>query len=107
MDVRGYCDRLEHQLTEWKARLYDVVRIVDGLSDAQKESVYPTIRGLHDIVGDIDAELEQLRTACPSDWSPNRQMVDQKMAELHETLKALSRKIDGPLVPDSLAWVSE
>jgi len=107
MDVYSYCDKLERQLTEWKARLTDVVRIVDGLSNAQKESTYPTIRGLHNIVSEIDAELEQLRTACPSDWSPNRRTVEKKMAALHETLKALSRQLDGPLVPDSLSWLSE
>jgi hypothetical protein len=107
MDVKTYCDRLEQQLTEWKARLYDVIRIVDGLSNARKESVYPTIRGLHDIVGEIDTELEELRTACPSDWSPNRQTVEKKMTALHDTLRALSDKVDGPLVPDTHAWVSE
>lgn len=107
MDLHSYCDQLERQLREWKSRLNEVVAIVDGFSDARKESVYPTIRGLHGMVAEIDAELDHLRTACPSDWTPNRRMVEQKMAALHETLKTLSRKVDGPLVPDSLAWVSD
>jgi hypothetical protein len=28
------------------------------------------------------------------------------MQELYETLKALSQKVKGPLIPDSLSWVS-
>jgi len=107
MDVRSYCDKLDRQLTEWKARLYDVIRIVDGLPDSRKESAYPTIRDLHGIVSEIDAELEHLRNACPSDWSPNRRTVDRKMIALQENLSALSRKVGGPLVPDSLSWISE
>jgi hypothetical protein len=105
MDVSVYCDTLEKQLSEWKARLYDVIHIVDKLSEGEKETVYPSIRGLHSIVEEIDSEVEQLRTACPADWSPNRQTIDDKMAELQQTLKNLSQNVGGPVIPDSLSWV--
>ena len=107
MDVSAYCDTLEKQLSGWKAQLYDVIRIVDKLTVENKETVYPSIRGLHSIVDEIDSEVEQLRTVCPADWSPNRQNLDTKMAELQQTLKNLSDDIGGPLIPDSLAWVSD
>ena len=107
MEVSAYCDTLEKQLSGWKSQLYDVIRIVDKLSDENKETVYPSIRGLHTIVDEIDSEVEQLRTACPADWSPNRQNIDSKMAELQQTLKNLSEDVDGPVIPDSLAWVSK
>ena len=105
MDVSAYCDTLEEQLAGWKAKLYDVLRVVDNLSDENKETVYPSIRGLHSIVDEIDSEVEQLRSACPADWSPNRQNIDGKMAELQQTLKNLSENIGGPVIPDSLSWV--
>lgn len=107
MDVSDYCDTLEKQLSGWKARLYDVIRIVDKLADENKDTVYPTIQGLHSIVDEIDSEVDQLRTACPADWSPNRKNIDTKMAELQQTLKTLSEDVGGPLIPDSLAWVSD
>jgi len=84
-----------------------VIRTVDKLADENKETAYPSIRGLHAIVDEIDSEVEQLRTACPADWSPNRQNIDDKMAELQQTLKNLSEDVGGPLIPDSLAWVSD
>jgi hypothetical protein len=90
MDVSAYCDTLEEQLSGWKAKLYDVIRIVDNL---------------YSIVDEIDSEVEQLRTACPADWSPNRQNIDGKMAELQQTLKNLSEDVGGPVIPDSLSWV--
>ena len=107
MDVGAYCDTLEKQLAEWKARLYDVIHIVDKLSEGEKETVSPSIRALHSIVEEIDSEVEQLRTACPADWSPNRQSIDDNMAELQQTLKKLSQKVGGPVIPDSLSWVSD
>ena len=107
MEVSAYCDTLEKQLSEWKAKLYDVIRIVDKLTDENKETVYPSIRGLHSIVDEIDSEVEQLRTACPADWSPNRQNLDAKMTELQQALKNISTDVGGPMIPDSLAWVSD
>ncbi len=107
MDVNSYCDSLDKQLRGWKATIYDVIRIADKWSAADKESIYPSIRGLHTVVEEIDTELESLRTACPADWSPNRRSIEEKMTELQQTLKKLSEKVDGPLIPDSLSWVSE
>jgi hypothetical protein len=107
MDATAYCDRLEEHLTGWKAKLYDVIRIVDRLPAKEKETVFSSIRGLHAIVDQIDDEVEQLRTACPADWSPNRLNLDSKMAELQQSLKNLSDSVGGPVIPDSLAWVSK
>ena len=106
MDSQAYCDRLDSQLVAWKATIYDTIRIVDRLPPVEKEMAFGSIRNLHAILDEIDVELEQLRTACPADWSPNRRTIDQKMGDLHATLKMLSQKIKGPLIPDSLAWVS-
>lgn len=107
MDTEAYCDRLDRQLVAWKAKIYDAMRIVDRLPPAEKEMAFASIRNLHATLDEIDSQLEQLRTACPADWSPNRRTIDQKMGDLHATLKELSKKINGPLIPDSLAWVSE
>ena len=107
MDVKSYCDILQRQLTAWKAKIYDVIHVVDKLPDVEKDHVVPSIRSLHAIVEEIDTQLEQLIVACPADWSPNRQTIDDKMSELQQTLKALSEKVGGPLIPDSLSWVSE
>ena len=107
MDATAYCDTLEEHLTKWKAKLYDAIRIVDRLPEAEKETAFPSIQGLYSIVDQIDAEVEQLRSACPADWSPNRQNLDAKMAQLQQSLKNLSENVGGPVIPDSLAWVSK
>jgi hypothetical protein len=107
MDLNSYCDTLERQLLGWKGKIYDVIRVVEGLPAAQKEAAFPSIRSLNGIVDQIDVQLEQLRTACPADWSPNRMSIDAKLSELQRTLKKLSDEVHGPLIPDSLSWVSQ
>ena len=107
MDVNLYCNNMENQLVNWKAKIYDVILVVDGLPASEKEAVFPSVRSLHNIVEEINNELERLKTACPADWSPSRNVIDDRMSELHTTLKKLSEKVGGPLIPDSLLWVSE
>jgi hypothetical protein len=107
MDVNSYCDRLEQYLTNWKSKIYDVIRLVDRLPNSEKETAFSSIRDLHSVVDEIDQQMEMLRSACPADWSPNRRTIDQKMSELQQTLSKLSERVGGPLIPDSLSWVSE
>ena len=107
MNIISYCDTLGRQLTEWKAKIYDVIRRVDALPANEKEAIFPSIRSLNSIIEEINGELEQLKSACPADWMPNRNNIDGKMSELRATLKNLSEKVGDPLIPDSLSWVSK
>jgi len=106
MDVKSYCDILENQLTGWKSNINDVVVVVDQLPDSEKEKVFSSIQSLHAVVEEIDGQLDQLMTSCPEDWTANRQTVDSKMSDLKQTLHNLSEEVGGPLIPDSLSWVS-
>ena len=107
MNIVSYCDTLERQLTDWKAKIYDVIRRVDALPANEKEAIFPSIRSLNSIVEEINCELEQLKKTCPADWLPNRDTIDSKMSELRMTLINLSEKVGDPLIPDSLSWVSK
>jgi hypothetical protein len=106
MESTSYCDMLERQLTAWKSKIREVIRLADHLTTGEREAVTPSTRSLHAMVGEIDFQLALLKTACPADWLPQRRAVDDKMRELQETLKKLSDRVHGPLIPDSLSWVS-
>ena len=107
MDVKSYCDTLENQLASWRSNINDVVGVVNELPDAEKERVFSSIRSLHAVVEEIDGQLDQLMTECPEDWSSSRQVIDSKMNDLKQTLHNLSERVGGPLIPDSLSWVSQ
>jgi hypothetical protein len=106
MDVRDYCNRMDKQLSGWKDYIGEVTQATNRLPAGQRQALAPMIDRLQPLLKAIDSELELLKTSCPADWSPQRRSVDDNLRELHDTLKKLSEKAHGPLVPDSLAWVS-
>ncbi|MEW6221640.1 MAG: hypothetical protein AB1634_19200 [Thermodesulfobacteriota bacterium] len=82
MEVRDYCRNLDAELTGWKARLYDVVRQLDQRSTGDKEKVYTQINALHIVMTELEDRIDQLRVACPTEWSPQRKEIGEKIADL-------------------------
>lgn len=77
MDVKDYCGAMGTELTAWKAKMYDITRRLDKLGTAEREKILPNVEDLHILIEDIGARIEQLRTECPSEWSPEKQAIDQ------------------------------
>ena len=77
MDVQDYCKGMETEMTAWKAKLYDVMRKVDGLGSAEKEKVLPNIEDLHMLLEEMTDRVEKLKTECPSDWSPEKKNIEE------------------------------
>lgn len=77
MDVKDYCKGMETEMTAWKAKLYDVMRKVDGLGSADKEKVLPNITDLHMLLEEMTERVERLKTECPSDWSPDKKNLEE------------------------------
>jgi hypothetical protein len=106
MDVREYCSKMDRQLSGWKAYIDEVIQAARGLPASEGTALAPMIARLQPLLSAIEAELELLKSSCPADWAPQRRQVDERMQELYDTLKTLSQKVKGPLIPDSLSWVS-
>ena len=76
MDVKDYCKGMETEMTAWKAKLYDVMRKVDGLGSAEREKILPNIEDLHMLLEEMSDRVEKLKTECPSDWSPVKKEIE-------------------------------
>lgn len=77
MDVKDFCQGIESEMTAWKAKLYDVMRKVDRLGSAEKEKVLTNVEDLHMLLEEMSDRVNQLRTECPSDWSPLKKEVEK------------------------------
>ena len=77
MNVTDYCKNMEMEMTTWKAKLYDVTRKVDKLGSAEKEKILANVEDLHMLLEEISSRVENLRTECPSDWSPMKKDIDE------------------------------
>ncbi len=104
MDAKSYCDTINHQLTGWKATIYDAILATKKLKEADKEKVQPVLDSLNGIVAELNKNLEHLRTECPADWSPQKRTIDSKLDELRKEFDQLSEKMDA-VMPDTTAWV--
>ncbi len=100
-DVKDYCEQTYKRLVGLKAGLYDVMTKAGTVSDAVHSEAVGKLRSL---VEGIEAGLDELTNQCPSDWSPNKKELDNRMEALAKTLGQMADKV-GVALPDTTAWV--
>ena len=86
MDVKDYCRNVEMELTSWKAKLYDVIRKVDAMPTGSKQKMSQQIEGFHMIMTELDDRIDQLRTECPAEWSPQQKEILGRIDDLANRL---------------------
>ena len=84
MDVKDYCKNVDIELNAWRAKLYNVMRQMDGLPTGDKQRIHEQLDGLHIIVNELDERIDQLRTRCPTEWAPQKTEIKSKIAELED-----------------------
>ena len=77
MEAKDFCSAMESEMTSWKAKMYDAMRKIDQLGTAEKEKMLMNIQDLNMLMDDMAKRIEQLRTECPSDWSPIKKELEQ------------------------------
>ena len=82
MKVKDYCQNVDMELTGWKAKIYNVMRQMDTLPTSDKQRMYEQVNGLHIIMTELDDRIDELRTSCPTEWSPVRDEIKGKIADL-------------------------
>jgi predicted nuclease with TOPRIM domain len=82
MDVTSYCNALRQDLTVWKAKIYDIIRALDKMSQGEKQKVASSVNRLHNVVDNIESEIIKLEKECPTDWSPEKVELQKRFKEL-------------------------
>jgi hypothetical protein len=101
IDVKAYCDSSYKRLVGLKAGLYDIMTKTEAVNDSTHIEALNQLKKLFQV---IQEGIDQLRNECPSDWSPNKKDLDNKMEELLTTLGNLAEKHRVNL-PDTTAWI--
>jgi hypothetical protein len=95
MDVMDYCKAMEMEMTAWKAKLYDTMRKIDKLGSAEKEHILPNMQDLHIYLKEMEDRVAQLKTECPTEWSPVKQEIDKGTVDMRgkyeETMDAIGK----------------
>jgi len=82
MELKDFCKGLEHELTGWKAKLFDMQRKIDTLSSADKQRMLANTEDLRMLVVEVDDRIDRLRTECPTDWDGYRAEIEESYATI-------------------------
>jgi hypothetical protein len=82
MDSKSYCETVTHELTAWKAKIYDVIRKSEKLPAKGKGKAAPLIQELNAEVDDLNRRLALLERECPADFRSQRQEIKEKMTQV-------------------------
>jgi predicted nuclease with TOPRIM domain len=93
MEVKDYCNSMQMELNNWKARLYDVMRKVDNLSTGEKQHMYENIEDVHILMTELNDRIEQLRTECPTEWQPQREEIKIKINDLKKRAEQMEKEM--------------
>jgi len=82
MELQDYCRNVQIELTGWKAKVYDVMRRLDRVDTGDKGKIVSQVNDLHIVVEELDDRISQLERECPSEWSPVREEIQNKLQAL-------------------------
>ena len=99
MEIKDYCSTVDMELTLWKAKIFDAIRKADQLGSADLEKVLPNIQDLKMVVTDLEDRIQQLRTECPLEWKPIRDVIDGVKGNLTNTYDEVIDYIGGRAAP--------
>ena len=102
MDVKDFCSAMESEMTSWKAKMYDAMRKIDKLGSAEKEKILMNIQDLNILMDEMAQRVDQLRTECPSDWSPLRRQLEEGTTDMRSKFDQTMEEI-GKASPVSVA----
>ena len=86
MDIKDYCDSTYAELTGMKARLYDILRVIDQMPREAQAKIRPQTHELHILVGDLSRRIDRLMTECPADWSKAKMEIEEIKEQLREKI---------------------
>lgn len=82
VDVTNFCEKLRHELIDWKAKAYDLLRAMDRRSETDKEKAGVSMDDLGRTIDQIEKKLKRLETQCPTNWDAERVELETMIAEL-------------------------
>jgi uncharacterized protein YicC (UPF0701 family) len=102
MEVKSYCEKMDQQLKAWKAAVNEVVRGMERMSRDESAALAPSLTTLNTLADELTAGLVALSDQCPTEWSSQRESLDEKFTRMKGTLASLSERVG---LPDTLSWL--
>jgi len=82
MELETYCDNLSAELGGWRAKFEGIAKKFDKSSCADKSGVLPYVNDLHMVLEEFEDRIQHLRSACPTDWEPDKKEFEGRYSGL-------------------------
>ncbi len=86
MDTRDYCESMYAELTGMKARIYDILRVIDQMPVEARARIRPQTHELDILVGDLSRRIDRLMAECPADWSKAKMEIEELKEQIVEKI---------------------
>ena len=86
MDAKYFCTTVQSELVGLKSRVYDIISTVDSMPGEKKSELQGKIPELHKMVADLSRMVDELKVACPADFSSEKGAIEAKKNELVEKI---------------------
>ena len=77
MDIRDYCDSMYAELTGMKAKVYDILRVIERMPREERAKIRFQTDELQILVGDLSRRIDRLMQECPADWSKAKMEIEE------------------------------
>ena len=86
MDIRNYCDSMYAELTGMKAKVYDILRVIERMPREERAKIRFQTDELQILVGDLSRRIDRLMQECPADWSKAKMEIEELKEQLAEKI---------------------
>ncbi len=86
MDIRAYCDSMYAELTGMKAKVYDILRVIERMPREERAKIRFQTDELQILVGDLSRRIDRLMQECPADWSKAKMEIEELKERLVEKI---------------------
>jgi hypothetical protein len=86
MDAKYFCTTMQSDLVGLKSRLYDIISGVEKMPAEKKGDAQKNLSELHALVAEIAHMVDELKVACPADFTNEKSAIEAKKQELMEKI---------------------
>lgn len=86
MDAKYFCTTMQSELVGMKSRVYDIISAVEKMPADKRETARKNLSELHKMVADLSHMIDELKMACPLEFSKERSEIEAKKNKLMEKI---------------------
>jgi hypothetical protein len=86
MDAKYFCTTMQSELVGLKSRVYDIISTIETMPAEKRGGLQEKLPEFHSLIGEIAHMVDELKMACPAEFSSEKKAIEAKKEELMEKM---------------------